>query len=118
MLGTTFSKHRTLNLPQPPRTDDVGYLAALREASDATRAFNPDAPLVLSLGFDTYHADPICNIALQTDDYARIGSAIVTLGCRSWPSRRAATRSTRWAPTRLLGAIHPRAIEQAPKRHE
>jgi acetoin utilization deacetylase AcuC-like enzyme len=80
VLGTTFSKHRTLNLPQPPRTDDVGYLAALREASDATRAFDPDAPLVLSLGFDTHHADPICNIALQTDDYARIGSAIVTLG--------------------------------------
>ena len=37
-------------------------------------------PLVVSLGFDTYHADPICNLALQTDDYARIGTAISTLG--------------------------------------
>jgi acetoin utilization deacetylase AcuC-like enzyme len=35
---------------------------------------------VLSLGFDTYHADPICNLALRTDDYARVGSRIAELG--------------------------------------
>jgi acetoin utilization deacetylase AcuC-like enzyme len=33
----------------------------------------------VSLGFDTYQADPICTFALQTDDYARIGTAIATL---------------------------------------
>ena len=44
------------------------------------RRFEPDAPLVVSLGFDTYHTDPISNLALQTDDYARIGSAIAALG--------------------------------------
>ena len=64
----------TLNLPLAPGTDGDGYLAALADGLDAIRAFDPDAPLVLSLGFDTYHADPICNLALRTDDYARIGS--------------------------------------------
>ena len=38
------------------------------------------AILIVSLGFDTFHADPICNLALETDDYARIGSAIAALG--------------------------------------
>ena len=53
--------------------------ATLDEALEAIRAFDPDAPIILSLGFDTYHADPICNLALRTDDYARIGSAIASL---------------------------------------
>ncbi len=70
----------TVNLPLSPGTDGDAYLAALREGLDAIRAFDADAPLVLSLGFDTYHADPICNLALRTDDYARIGSTIASLG--------------------------------------
>ena len=37
----------------------------------------------MSLGFNTYHADPICNLALQTDDYALIGSVIAELGMAS-----------------------------------
>ena len=69
-----------LNLPLAPGTDGDGYLAALADGLDAIAAFDPDAPLVLSLGFDTYHADPICNLALQTDDYARIGRRIAELG--------------------------------------
>ena len=69
-----------LNLPLVPGTDGVGYLAALADGLDAIAAFEPDAPLVLSLGFDTYHADPICNLALETDDYARVGLRIAELG--------------------------------------
>jgi acetoin utilization deacetylase AcuC-like enzyme len=72
-LGTT------LNLPLAPGTDGDAYLAALAEGLDAIRDFDADAPLVVSLGFDTYHADPICNLALQTDDYRRIGEAIADL---------------------------------------
>ena len=70
----------TLNLPLAPGTDGAVYLAALDEGLDAIRAFEPDAPLVISLGFDTYHLDPICDLALRTDDYARIGSAVAALG--------------------------------------
>jgi acetoin utilization deacetylase AcuC-like enzyme len=70
----------TLNLPLPPGTDGDAYLAALDEGLATIRSFDPDAPLVVSLGFDTYHADPICNLDLRTDDYARVGSAIAGLG--------------------------------------
>ncbi|MDQ4034542.1 MAG: histone deacetylase family protein [Chloroflexota bacterium] len=73
-LGTT------LNLPMPPGADGDVYLAALGDALDAIRDFDADAPLILSLGFDTYYADPICNLALRTDDYGRIGAAIGSLG--------------------------------------
>jgi acetoin utilization deacetylase AcuC-like enzyme len=73
-LGTT------LNLPLPPGTDGDAYLGALADGLDAIRDFDADAPLVVSLGFDTYHEDPICNLALRTDDYRRIADAIGTLG--------------------------------------
>ncbi|MEA2652339.1 MAG: hypothetical protein QOI85_2060 [Chloroflexota bacterium] len=69
-----------LNLPLAAGTDGDAYLAALADGLEAIATFDPDAPLVLSLGFDTFHADPICNLALQTDDYARIGSRIAELG--------------------------------------
>ena len=78
--GADAGEGATLNLPLAPGTDGAAYLAALDEGLDAIRAFEPDAPLVISLGFDTYHLDPICDLALQTDDYARIGSAIAGLG--------------------------------------
>lgn len=68
-----------LNLPLAPGTMVDGYLAALADGIDAITAFDPDGPLVLSLGFDTYHADPICNLALRTDDYMRIGERIADL---------------------------------------
>jgi len=78
--GADSGEGATVNLPLPAGTDGDAYLSSLGEALEAIAAFDADAPLVLSLGFDTYHADPICNLALQTDDYARIGSAIATLG--------------------------------------
>ena len=94
----------TLNLPLPPGTDGDAYLATLDEALEAIRGFDPDAPIILSLGFDTYHADPICNLALRTDDYARIGSAIASLGKRGrrhpggWVCDRRARRERRCHP--------------------
>jgi acetoin utilization deacetylase AcuC-like enzyme len=77
--GAGAGEGATLNLPLAPGTDGDAYLGALAEGLDAVGAFDADAPLVVSLGFDTYHADPICNLALRTDDYARIGSAIAAL---------------------------------------
>jgi acetoin utilization deacetylase AcuC-like enzyme len=70
----------TLNLPLAPGTEGAAYLAALDDALEAISAFDPDAPLLVSLGFDTYHADPICDLALRTEDYAAIGARIAALG--------------------------------------
>jgi acetoin utilization deacetylase AcuC-like enzyme len=78
--GAGDGEGATLNLPLPPGTDGDAYLATLADALDAIRAFDPDGPLIVSLGFDTYHADPICNLALQTHDYARIGTSIAGAG--------------------------------------
>jgi acetoin utilization deacetylase AcuC-like enzyme len=69
----------TLNLPLPTGTDGPAYLAALDEALDAIRRFDPDAPLIVSLGFDTFADDPICDFALRMDDYAAIGSRVAGL---------------------------------------
>ena len=73
-LGTT------LNLPLARGTDGDAYLAALADGLDAIRDFDADAPLVISLGFDTYHTDPICNLGLRTEDYGLISEAIAGLG--------------------------------------
>jgi acetoin utilization deacetylase AcuC-like enzyme len=71
---------RTRNFPLPVRTGLDGYAAALAEALDTVAAFDPDAPLVLSLGFDTFERDPIGDLALRTDDYRIIGRTIGGLG--------------------------------------
>ena len=78
--GDGAGEGTTLNVPLAPGTDGVAYLAALEEGLAAIAAFDADAPLVLSLGFGTFHADPICNLALRTDDYAAIGTAIGRAG--------------------------------------
>jgi acetoin utilization deacetylase AcuC-like enzyme len=78
--GAGAGECRTLNLPLAPGTDGTAYLGALDEALEAVRAFDSDAPLVVSLGFDTYHADPICDLALRTEDYATMGARIATAG--------------------------------------
>jgi acetoin utilization deacetylase AcuC-like enzyme len=78
--GAGDGEGTTLNLPLPAGTDGDAYLGALDEALGAVGDFDPDAPLILSLGFDAHHADPICNLALRTEDYGRIGARIASLG--------------------------------------
>lgn len=70
----------TRNLPLPTGTGLDGYASALGEALDAVAAFDPDAPLIVSLGFDTFERDPIGDLALRTGDYAAIGRMIGELG--------------------------------------
>lgn len=79
--GAGDGEGATLNLPLPAGTDGDAYLGALDEALAAIADFDPDAPLILSLGLDAHHADPICNLALRTEDYGRIGTRIASL-CR------------------------------------
>ena len=45
-------------------------------ALEAIGSFAPDAPLVLSLGFDTFERDPIGDLALRTTDYGELGRMV------------------------------------------
>lgn len=67
---------RTRNWPLPAGTGLDGYATALAEALGMVEAFAPDAPLVISAGFDTFERDPIGDLALRTADYSEIGSTI------------------------------------------
>jgi acetoin utilization deacetylase AcuC-like enzyme len=70
-----------LNLPLPAGTGDDDYLAALDRALEAIRSFGGSL-VVVSLGFDTYAHDPICDFALSTTVYHEIGSRVADLGRR------------------------------------
>lgn len=77
--GTGAGRGTTLNLPLAERTDDDQYLAALGRAAEAIDAFDP-ALVVVSLGVDTFHTDPISDLALTQDGFERCGRAVATLG--------------------------------------
>ena len=70
----------TRNWPLPARTGLDAYATALAEALRMVVAFAPDAPLVISAGFDTFERDPIGDLALRTADYGEIGRMVRSLG--------------------------------------
>jgi acetoin utilization deacetylase AcuC-like enzyme len=78
--GTGDGLALTRNWPLAPRTGLDGYAVALAEALRMIVAFSPDAPLVISAGFDTFERDPIGDLALRTPDYGEIGRLIAGLG--------------------------------------
>ena len=70
----------TRNWPLPAGTAFDAYAVALAEALRMIVAFAPDAPLVISAGFDTFERDPIGDLALRTPDYREIGRMVAGLG--------------------------------------
>ncbi len=68
----------TRNYPLPPGTGDALYLATLEDACRTVEQFRPGA-LVISAGFDTYHADPLGDFALTTACFAQIGARLRAL---------------------------------------
>jgi len=71
---------KTRNWPLPAFTRIDGYATALAEALAMVGAYAPDAPLVISAGFDTFERDPIGDLGLRTPDYAEIGRLVGALG--------------------------------------
>ena len=63
-----------LNVPLAAGTDDDGYLSALAGALEAIDAFGPSL-VVVSLGVDTFHNDPISDLAVTGDGIPRAGRA-------------------------------------------
>jgi acetoin utilization deacetylase AcuC-like enzyme len=70
-----------LNVPLPAGTDDEAYVDALERALAAI-ADRPGSLIIVSLGFDTYRDDPICDFALTTSVYHEIGEQVASLGRR------------------------------------
>jgi acetoin utilization deacetylase AcuC-like enzyme len=77
-IGQGNGRGSTLNLPLQPGTDDVSYLNALGRAVDAIDGFGP-AVIVMSLGVDTHVDDPLGDLAVTTDGFARQGKLIAEL---------------------------------------
>ena len=102
-IGTGQGSGSTTNIPLPAGVDDDAYLVALDRALTAVDGFGPDV-VVVSLGVDTYVADPMCDLALTTDGFGRMGAAVAALGHRSSSCRRAATPTRPWAPTSPPGS--------------
>jgi acetoin utilization deacetylase AcuC-like enzyme len=70
-----------LNLPLEAGVEDERYLEVLDRALEAIVA-TPGTVVVVSLGFDTYGHDPICDFALTTPVYHEIGRRVAALGRR------------------------------------
>ena len=71
----------TFNQPGPVGMTDDAYLVAIDRALDAI-SDRPGSVIVVSLGFDTYRQDPICDFALTTEGYAEIGRRVAATGRR------------------------------------
>lgn len=68
-----------LNLPLSKGTSFETWHAALGVALTRIREYQPDA-LIVSLGVDTFEADPISYFKLSSDDFKRYGADIACLG--------------------------------------
>ncbi len=76
--GEAQGEGANLNLPLAMYTDWRGYSNALALALQKIRAFGPDV-LLVSLGLDTFEADPISRFKLTKQDYLRMGETIAGL---------------------------------------
>lgn len=80
-VGEGPGRGANLNLPMPLRADDASYRETLDRALEQI-AGEPGSILVVSLGFDTYHLDPIGDLALTTEGYREMGRRVAALGRR------------------------------------
>jgi acetoin utilization deacetylase AcuC-like enzyme len=80
-VGEGPGRGANLNLPQPLRADDATYFADLDRALEWIAA-EPGSIVVVSLGFDTFHLDPIGDLALTTEGYQEMGRRVAALGRR------------------------------------
>jgi acetoin utilization deacetylase AcuC-like enzyme len=63
----------------PAGTAWTRYGESLADAIRRMNAYGPDA-VVISLGVDTFKADPISKFKLESEDYIKIGTMIAGLG--------------------------------------
>jgi acetoin utilization protein AcuC len=77
--GAGEGEGATLNVPLPPFAGDVPYLAALSDViGPAVRAFGPEV-LVVHLGADVHHADPLAHLQVTIPTLEEVYSGMVAL---------------------------------------
>ncbi len=64
-----------LNYPLPSGSLPIQYEETLSEAMREMQQFSPNC-VIISLGFDTFHLDPLGSFTLEIDDYADIASHV------------------------------------------
>lgn len=77
--GTGAGAGYNLNLPMPHGSEEGVFFDRLDEALCAARGFAPDV-VVLALGFDVYKDDPQARVAVESEGFERLGSAVKSLG--------------------------------------
>ncbi|QIE46260.1 histone deacetylase family protein [Pseudohalocynthiibacter aestuariivivens] len=70
--GIGAGEGRNLNLPLPLMSGIDVWQAAMNSARSAIGTFKPDL-MVIALGLDAFVGDPFACMALETDDFARLG---------------------------------------------
>lgn len=68
-----------LNLPMPHGSAESVFFERLDDAVQAMELFDPDV-MVVSLGFDIYHADPQSRVAVTTEGFRRLGETLAAFG--------------------------------------
>ncbi len=77
--GAAAGTGTNINIPLAAGADDDAYLRALGDACAAIATFDPSI-VVVSLGVDTYHNDPISDLGITTDGFRRQGAMVGELG--------------------------------------
>ncbi|MEH3021704.1 MAG: histone deacetylase family protein [Pseudomonas oryzihabitans] len=77
--GSGAGQGFNLNLPLPAGSAWEAWSAALEVALKRLEGYAPDL-LLVSLGVDTFKADPISQFKLESDDYLRLGERLARLG--------------------------------------
>jgi acetoin utilization deacetylase AcuC-like enzyme len=77
--GAGRGRGATLNLPMPQRADDDVYCSGLATACERIAAFGPSV-VIVSLGVDTFHNDPISDLAVSTEGFRRQAALVAELG--------------------------------------
>jgi acetoin utilization deacetylase AcuC-like enzyme len=76
--GTGAGEGCNVNLPMPHGSTEEVFFNRLAEALAALVRYGPEA-LVLALGFDIYKEDPQAQVAVTTDGFQQLGTAIGAL---------------------------------------
>ena len=76
--GTGEGEGCNVNLPMPHGSTEEVFFNRLAEALAALGRYGPEA-MVLALGFDIYKEDPQAQVAVTTDGFQRLGTAIGAL---------------------------------------